>query len=183
MDKDQILERLSAEDIYGADLKKNSKGFVMCCPFHQERNPSFQVYEDNKSFSCFGCGVAGSAYDFVMKRDGVDFLGALKYLADKAGVDLQRAGHPHARLFDLNRAAQRIYTDILHNDNPEALKYLTEERGLAMETVERFRLGSTDKVSIIPVLRSQGFTDEEIGGLCTNHPNVQRPPQDVDLAK
>lgn len=162
MDKDRILEHLLPQDIYGADLKKNSKGFVMRCPFHQDTAPSFQVYEDNKSFNCFGCGVGGSAFDFIMKRDGVDFLCALKYLADRAGVNLQEATHPYERLFDLNKAARKIYTDNLLIGNSEALKYLTEERGLAMESIERFRLGSANGVSIIPALRSQGFTDEEI---------------------
>ncbi|MDA8239271.1 MAG: DNA primase [Nitrospiraceae bacterium] len=162
MDKDRILEHLSPQDVYGAALKKNSKGFVMLCPFHQDTAPSFQVYEDNKSFRCFGCGSAGSAYDFIMKRDGLDFLGALKHLAEKAGVAFSEANHPSERLFELNNVAQRIYTDNLLTGNPKALKYLTEERCLNMEMIERFRLGSANGVSVIPVLKSQGFTDEEI---------------------
>lgn len=162
MDKDRILEQLSPQDVYGADLKKNLKGFVMRCPFHQDTAPSFQVYEDNKSFNCFGCGVGGSAFDFIIKRDGVDFLFALKYLADRAGVSLQDAPQPYERLFDLNKVAQKIYTDNLLIGNPEALKYLIEERGLTMESIERFRLGNANGVSIIPALRSHGFTDEEI---------------------
>ena len=161
MDKDRILEHLSLQDVYGAAIKKNSKGFVMLCPFHHDTAPSFQVYEDNKSFRCFGCGAGGSAYDFVMKRDGLDFLGALKYLAEKAGVDI-RESNLHSRLFDLNNAAQRIYTDNLLNGNPKALKYLTEERCLNMEMIERFRLGSANGASVIPILKSRGFTDEEI---------------------
>lgn len=162
MDKDRILDHLSPQDIYGADLKKNSKGFVMRCPFHKDSAPSFQVYEDNKSFNCFGCGVGGSAFDFIMKRDGVDFLGALKCLADKAGVNLQKATHPYERLFDLNKAAQEIYTDNLLKGSPEALKYLTQERGLTMEIIERFRMGSANGISILPALRSHGFNDDEI---------------------
>lgn len=162
MDKDRILEQLSPQDVYGADLKKNSKGFVMRCPFHQDTAPSFQVYEDNMSFNCFGCGIGGSAFDFIMKRDGVDFLGAMKYLADRAGLNLQETTHPYERLFDLNKVAQKIYMDNLLIGNPEALKYLTVERGLTMESIERFRLGSANGVSIIPALRSQGFTDVEI---------------------
>lgn len=162
MDKDRILEHLLPQDIYGADFKKNSKGFVMRCPFHQDTAPSFQVYEDNKSFNCFGCGVGGSAFDFIMKRDDVDFLGALKYLADRAGVNIQETTHPYERLFDLNKAAQKMYTDNLLIGNPEALNYLTEARGLTMESIERFRLGSANGISIIPALRSQGFTDQEI---------------------
>lgn len=167
MDKDRILDHLTPQDVYGAAIKKNSKGFVMLCPFHQDMAPSFQVYEDNKSFRCFGCGAFGSAYDFIMKRDGLDFLSALKYLAGKAGVDLQETNHPHARLFEVNVAAQKIYTDNLLNGDPKALKYLIEDRGLTMEIIEKFRLGSTNGVSIIPVLKGQGFTDEEIvtGGL------------------
>ena len=162
MDKDRILDHLSPQDIYGADLKRNSKGFVMRCPFHQDTAPSFQVYEDNKSFNCFGCGVGGSVFDFIMKREGLDFLGALKYLAEKAGVNLPEAAHPYERLFALNKAAQEIYTDNLLNGSPEALKYLTEERGLTMESIERFRMGSANGVSVIPALKSQGFADEEI---------------------
>jgi len=162
VDKDRILDHLSPQDIYGADLKKNSKGFVMRCPFHRDTAPSFQVYEDNKSFNCFGCGVGGSAFDFIMKREGLDFLGALKYLAGKAGVNCQEATHPYERLFDLNKAAQEIYTDNLLNGSSEALKYLTEERGLTMESIEGFRMGSANGVSVIPALKSQGFGDEEI---------------------
>ena len=99
VDKDRILEHLSPQDIYGAGLKKNSKGFVMRCPFHQDTAPSFQVYDDNKSSNCFGCNTGGSAYDFIMKKEGVDFLGALKYLAEKAGVNPKEANHPYVRLF------------------------------------------------------------------------------------
>jgi DNA primase catalytic core len=176
VDKDRILDHLSPQDIYGVDLKKNSKGFVMRCPFHQDTAPSFQVYEDNKSFNCFGCGAGGSAFDFIMKRDGVDFLCALKYLADKAGVNFQEAKHPYDRLFDLNKAAQKIYTDNLLNGKKTALKYLTEERGLTMEIIERFRLGNANGVCIIPALKIQGFTDEEIvkAGLAYKKDKVMR---------
>lgn len=161
MDKDQILDSLAIEDIYGSDLKKNTKGFTMRCPFHHDTDPSFQVYDDTKSFNCFGCGVGGSAYDFIMKRDGVEFYEALKTLADKAGVNLQETRHPYARLFEINKAVQQMYSGFLV-DGSEALKYLVGDRKLSQKTIERFRLGCTNDVSVVASLKSMGFTDDEI---------------------
>ncbi len=162
LDRELILARLLPQDIYGSGLKKNSKGFVMRCPFHEDKEPSFQVYADNKSFRCFGCGISGSAFDFVMRKEGLDFPTALRCIAEKAGISSEETTHPYERLFALNSAVEKIYTDNLLNGNSGALGYLMDVRGLTMETIKNFRLGCANGTSVIQTLKSQGFTEEEI---------------------
>lgn len=162
VDKELILARLLPQDIYGSEMKMNSKGFVMRCPFHEDTEPSFQVYADNKSFRCFGCGISGSAFDFVMRKDNMEFPDALRCLAEKAGISPEDTRHPYERLFVLNNAVQKIYTDNLLKGNSGALGYLMDVRGLTIETIKSFRLGCANGTSVIQTLKSQGFAEEEI---------------------
>src|SRR3954467_7909022 len=75
---------------HAVGLKKRGKDFVGLCPFHQEKTPSFKVDPAKQYFYCFGCKASGNAIDFVMKRDRVEFIDALRTLADRAGIELQR---------------------------------------------------------------------------------------------
>lgn len=158
--KEEILAHLSVEDVFGSKLKRTSKRFSMVCPFHDDKAPSLHINRETMIFHCFGCGTSGSAFDFVMKKEGIDFHEALKVLADKAGVALDEGHRPHARLYEINKAAMNLYIERLHK-SPAALKYLMEERGLTQESIDRFRIGYASG-SVISALKNMGFTNDEI---------------------
>lgn len=113
------------------------------CPFHAERSPSFFVSPDRGTYHCFGCNVGGDIFSFVEQIEGLDFKGALKILAEKAGVTIEYdRGRPEERnekdrLFELLEVATIFYSSRL---NEGAKKYL-KERGINDETIKEFRIG------------------------------------------
>src|SRR5216110_2304923 len=90
--KAQVLAATDIVALIGqtVSLKRRGKDFVGLCPFHQEKTPSFKVDPAKQFFYCFGCKASGNAIDFVIKRDRVEFIDALRTLADRAGIELQR---------------------------------------------------------------------------------------------
>jgi DNA primase len=159
-DRERILERLTVFDVYGCP-KNVGKDYVMKCPFHEEKTPSFHIYTDSLSFKCYGCNKAGSAFDFVMEKERISFAEALHKLAVKAGVELTSRPNPNARLFEINSAALCFYVESLEK-NEKAMEYLTKDRGLSLETIQRFKVGCTNASPLINYLRNKGFTDKEI---------------------
>ncbi len=87
----EIKERLSIQDVLAPYMKLTRAGKSLrgLCPFHKEKTPSFHVSPDRGSWHCFGCGLGGDAFSFIEKVEGVDFKGALKILAEKAGVQIE----------------------------------------------------------------------------------------------
>src|SRR6267154_5586647 len=90
--KTLVLQATDIVELIGQSvaLKRRGKDFVGLCPFHQEKSPSFHVSASKQFFHCFGCKAAGNAIDFVIKRDRVEFIDALRVLAEKAGIELSR---------------------------------------------------------------------------------------------
>ena len=152
MSENQIEEVKSKTDIVDIigeriELKKAGRNYKAICPFHGEKTPSFMVSPELQIFKCFGCSEAGDVFAFLEKYEGMEFSEALKYLADRAGVKLQKLQGGQAsekeRLIDLNREALRFYNYLL-TDHPiakKALDYLLKDRGLKMETIKEFQLG------------------------------------------
>lgn len=163
-----IKDRLSIVDVVSQYVKLDRAGTSMRarCPFHAERTPSFHVSPERGTYHCFGCGVGGDIFSFVEAMEGLDFKGALRVLADKAGVEVVYArGHKgdkdeRERLFELMEAATIFYTSKLTAD---AKKYL-RERGLTEETIQAFRIGwASDAWSeCSDFLKSKKFTDAEM---------------------
>ena len=89
---DTIKDRLSITDVIGAYVKLEKAGANLkgLCPFHQEKTPSFMVSPARSSYYCFGCGAKGDIFSFVEQFEGLDFIGALKVLADRAGVEIKK---------------------------------------------------------------------------------------------
>ncbi len=89
---EQIKERLNIEEVVGSYIKLERAGNSLKakCPFHNEKTPSFFVSPERGSYYCFGCGAKGDIFTFVEEFEGIDFLGALKILADKAGVQFEK---------------------------------------------------------------------------------------------
>src|SRR4030042_4802474 len=149
---DQIDEVKQKTDIVSVisgyiELKKAGRNYKALCPFHGEKTPSFMVSPELQIYKCFGCGESGDVFSFLEKYEGMEFGEALKYLADKAGIKLKPL-HPgqfgeKERFFEINRVASKFYNYVLlnHPAGKEALKYLTRERGLKIDTVKKFQLG------------------------------------------
>jgi DNA primase catalytic core len=127
-------------------LKKAGTTFKGLCPFHGEKTPSFTVTPGRDSWKCFGCGLGGDVFSFVMQRDGVTFPDALRTLATKAGVEIdertKREDAHRARLRDVMETAIAFYHQVLTSTNMgrPALDYL-KGRGFTEETISTFQLG------------------------------------------
>ncbi|OGH60080.1 MAG: DNA primase [Candidatus Magasanikbacteria bacterium RIFCSPHIGHO2_01_FULL_33_34] len=122
----------------------NHKG---CCPFHQEKTPSFMVNRERQSWHCFGCSKGGDIFSFLQEIEGMEFVEALKFLADRAGVQLEfRSSEVNSsqknRIKEINKEATRFFYNFLLKmpASRNALKYL-EERGLTQETIENWQIG------------------------------------------
>ena len=124
-------------------LKPAGRNFKALCPFHKEKSPSFMVSPDRQSWHCFGCGIGGDIFTFVMKYENVEFGEALRILAEKAGVELKHENPAEYRysglLYDLNNAAKEFFKRALAAA-PVAKEYLMA-RGLTAETITTFELG------------------------------------------
>lgn len=142
---EQIKAKLSIVDVVGSYLKLEKAGinYRGCCPFHNEKTPSFFVSPTRGSYHCFGCNRGGDIISFVQEIEGLDFIEALRLLAERAGVELEPLrrgeGQKNERLFELLEAATVFYTKLL-TENKEAHDYLVE-RGLSEESIKNFRVG------------------------------------------
>lgn len=140
-----IKEKLNIVDIIGSAIKIEKAGinFKARCPFHNEKTPSMMISPSRNSFYCFGCGAKGDIFDFVQRFEGLDFAGALRLLADKAGVavvyDKQEVKGEKEKLLEVLEAATSFFENNLKT-NPDAKNYLLS-RGLKEETIQSFRLG------------------------------------------
>lgn len=124
-------------------LTQAGKNFKGLCPFHKEKSPSFMVSPERQSWHCFGCGLGGDIFSFVMKHENIEFGEALRMLAEKAGVELRHENPAEYRyaglLYDLNDAAKNFFKRALATA-PVAKEYLVA-RGLLPETIETFEIG------------------------------------------
>lgn len=142
---EEIKSRLNIVDVVGGYFKLEKAGgnFKACCPFHNERSPSFFLSPSRQTYHCFGCNRGGDVISFVEEIEGLDFQGALKVLADRAGVTLTRekvgARDEREAIHHALELATKFYEAVLPKFS-EAEKYL-KERGLTPETVKRFRVG------------------------------------------
>ncbi len=142
---EQIKARLSVSDVLSSYIKIEKSGinYKARCPFHNEKTASFYISPGRGSYYCFGCGAKGDIFSFVQAYEGLDFKGALKVLADRAGVPLTGFKAENTdekeKLFAVMESATAFYEGELKK-HPEVLKYL-HDRGLTDETITSFRIG------------------------------------------
>ncbi|WP_394127903.1 DNA primase [Vibrio hepatarius] len=155
---DDLLARLDIVDIIDArvKLKKKGKNYGACCPFHNEKTPSFSVSQEKQFYHCFGCGVHGNAIDFMMEYERLEFVEAIEELASFLGLDVPREQHqggsfqsnqPKANseqkrnLYDLMGSIAQFYRDQLKQPKSKvAIDYL-KDRGLSGQIVQKFGIG------------------------------------------
>ncbi|HUS83019.1 MAG TPA: DNA primase [Dehalococcoidia bacterium] len=147
---EEIKQRLDIVDVISesVNLQRSGRNYRALCPFHAEKAPSFFVFPDRGTWHCFGgCATGGDVFAFVMKKEGLDFSGALRVLAEKAGISLGRKSGAAEetekdRLRQANEAAALFFQHALLNTQAgaAALEYLTM-RGIDRQTAEAFQLG------------------------------------------
>ena len=184
---EKIKERLSVVDVISSYLKVEKAGgnFKANCPFHNEKTPSFFISPARGSYYCFGCGAKGDIFSFVEQFEGLDFKGALKVLADRAGVPLEsynpKDQSEKDRLYQLMDAATLFYEKEFLSNN-EAQAYV-KSRGVTDETRKLFRIGyaPSEKISwraLSNEMRKKGFTDHEL-----ELAGLSKYPESADGAK
>jgi len=143
---DDLVARSDIVEIIGTRvaLKKAGREYKACCPFHGEKTPSFWVSPDKQFYHCFGCGAHGTVVGFLMNYEKLEFLDALRDLADRAGLELPREAQAErdpgsGDLYEVMAGAARFFEQNLA-DNPRARNYL-ESRGITPATATRFGLG------------------------------------------
>lgn len=146
---DELLNRIDIVDVVNrrVPLKKAGREFQACCPFHDEKTPSFTVSPQKQFYHCFGCGAHGSAIGFLMEYDNLGFVEAVEELAESIGIEVPREGGqeqgPDLRpLYSLMEEASRFFQYQLrhHALAPSAVDYL-KSRGLTGEVAARFQIG------------------------------------------
>lgn len=169
---DEVVSRSDIVDIISGyiKLKKNGSSYVGLCPFHNEKSPSFSVSPGKQLYHCFGCGVGGNVITFVMEYENYTFLEAVKYLADKAGMQLPETSYSEeekknrdlkAKLLEINKIAATYYYHHLKAENGKiGLSYL-QKRGLSDTTINRFGLGYAGQTgnALYQYLKSKGYDD------------------------
>ncbi len=148
---DEIRNATDIVDVISAvvRLRKRGKSYIGLCPFHQEKTPSFTVSADKQMYHCFGCGVGGNVFTFLMERDKLSFVEAVRVAAERAGIALPAEGSAEnggntvqEQLFDLTRLAGLHFHDNLVNsvEGKLALEYFLH-RGFTESTIRKFGLG------------------------------------------
>jgi len=153
IDKDFINDLSSRVDIVEiinkrVNLKKAGKDYKACCPFHNEKTPSFTVAPDKQIFHCFGCGESGSAIDFVMKHDHLDFVGAIETIANESGLQVvyEKSRDPKysktQEYFEIMKKVSDFYSlQIRSKKYQPIISAYAKKRGLSGEVAKRFEIG------------------------------------------
>ena len=151
-------------------LKRRGRNLVGLCPFHGEKTPSFNIYAENGSFYCFGCGVGGDVITFIMKIENLDYMEAVKFLAQRAGMTVpddavdDSMSKLRTRVYEANREAARFYySKLFAPEGKQALSYL-RGRALSDKTITRFGLGyaPNNRFALTNHLKQKGFSDSEL---------------------
>lgn len=152
------------------NLKRRGHNLIGLCPFHSEKTPSFNVYKESESFYCFGCGVGGDVITFIRMIENLDYIEAVKFLADRCGMNLPENttddsfAYLKNRIYEINREAARFFNKMLYSEEgKEALMYL-KGRGLSQNTITHFGLGFSpkSKYALVNHLASKGFKNSEM---------------------
>lgn len=161
------IEEIAARYI---NLKRRGKNLIGLCPFHSEKTPSFNLYPGNNSYYCFGCGKGGGVINFVMDIERLDFVEAVKWLAQRAGMEMPEDSWDDSlsklrmRILEVNREAGRFfYKTLVSPEGRAGLDYF-RGRGLDPATIKKFGLGYAPETGfgLVNHLRSKGYTVEEM---------------------
>ena len=175
--KERVREAVDMVDLVGTRTELRRSGadsYVGLCPFHEERTPSFGIRPSGKVYYCFGCQAAGDAFSFVMETEGLEFVAAMEYLAERYGVTLELADEDpraanerrrQARLLELLERTCSYYERVLwdHSEGARAREYLAG-RGLEEAVLREFRVGFAPSAwdRVLLGSRRSGFSEAEL---------------------
>lgn len=168
----ELKDRSDISDVASmyVNLKRRGRNLVGLCPFHGEKTPSFTVYPENGSFYCFGCGAGGDVITFIRKIENLDYIDAIKFLSQRAGLDMPEDSYDNSiselrrRIFEANREAGRFYYASLYSGaGRQGLEYL-RGRGLTEGIIKHFGLGFSpeNRFALTDYLKSKGFTAQDL---------------------
>lgn len=179
---DEVIEEVRSRndivDVIGGYVSLKHKGntFSACCPFHHEKTPSFHVSREKQMYHCFGCGVGGNVYTFIMEYENFNFPEAVKLLADRSGITLpeqemseeQKSKENYKTMLkDMNKTAAAYFHYLLTKTDrgKKAMQYLLD-RGLTEDTITKFGMGYSDVYSddLYKYLKQKGYTDMQLKG-------------------
>lgn len=173
---DEIRARISVSEIVGKHVKLNRKSrgeHLGLCPFHEEKTPSFTVNDIKGFYHCFGCGAHGSAFDFVMKTDGLEFPEAVERLASQAGLAMPASSEglldkeqrlQRERILELMKAAMVWFKEKLNEANGDKAREYLQGRGILSDSANHFALGFAPNSSdaLKKAMLSKDYNEEEL---------------------
>lgn len=178
---DKILDSAQIADVVGdfVSLKRQGANFIACCPFHNEKTPSFYVSPAKGIFKCFGCGKSGTAVGFVMEHENLSYVDALKFLAKKYHIEVVEKEETAEEIAQRQRGeslllvsefAAKFFKDCLNTDDGRVGYAYFKTRGLEDETIEKFGLGwaPADRSALLKAAKAAGYKEEFLvdTGLC-----------------
>ena len=151
-------------------LKRSGRNLVGLCPFHSEKSPSFNIYPENGSFYCFGCGAGGDVITFVRRIENLDYMEAIRFLAQRAGIQVPEAeiddgmAKLRTRVLEVNRETARFYYSVLNSDAGREGREYFARRALKPETIRHFGLGYSpvSRFALVDSLEKKGYTQNEL---------------------
>lgn len=173
--KSELLSKVNIADVVGEHVSLVNKGGRLwaCCPFHNEKTPSFTINTDRQFYHCFGCGKGGNVINFVMETEKMTFSEACQYLADKVKLPLpqieSRTNYENLRaqrekILAMNKIVARFFYDSLHTPQGEAALAYLKKRGVSDAFIKTFGIGYAPDGwdNILNLLQKNGYTQKDI---------------------
>ena len=167
---EEIRMKKDIGDVISGYVKLTRRGssYFGLCPFHNEKSPSFSVSPGKQMYYCFGCGAGGNVFTFLMEYENFTFVEALKFLADRAGVELPQMEYSKEAkeqadlkntLLEINKQAAKFYYYQLHTERGKQGYDYLKGRGLSDDTIRKFGLGYSDKYGslLYRFLKEKGY--------------------------
>ena len=169
---DELTARNDIVDVVGSYVTLVSKGgsFWGCCPFHNEKTPSFHVLQDKQIYYCFGCKKGGGVVNFIMEEENLSFPEAVRFLAKRVNMEVpedntdREANRYRQRLLDLNRDAARYYYQLLQGPEGAGVRAYLEKRRISRSTAVKFGMGASPDSwdSLLTAMTKKGYTKREL---------------------
>ena len=168
---DELIARNDIVDVVGSYVTLQAKGgsYWGCCPFHNEKTPSFHVLPDKQFYHCFGCKKGGGVINFIMDMENLSYPDAVRFLAKRANIPVpedQRDGTDklRRRILELNREAARFYYDLLQKPEGAAVQAYLDKRQIRRPIAVRFGMGAAPDSwdALLTAMTQRGYTKAEL---------------------
>ena len=169
---DELIARNDIVDVVGSYVALTPKGgsYWGCCPFHNEKTPSFHVLQDKQFYHCFGCKKGGGVINFIMEIENLSYPDAVRFLAKRVNMEVPAdresadADRLRKRLLALNRDAARWYYDVLQSSDGAAVRAYLDKRAIQRKIAVRFGMGASPDSwdALLRAMTAKGYTKQEL---------------------